>query len=131
MMKVKRLIITGLVMWVLILTVFIALLMLPITQGSPVLQNTVLFVLVAPIALLGAKLYYQSNDQSSGIQVGIALVAVSLIMDAIVTTPFIIIPQGGSYLEFYTSGILWLVVAENIAIVYLYQRFSIRRHADF
>lgn len=130
-MKVKRLIITGLVMWVLILTVFIALLMLPITQGSPVLQNTVLFVLVAPIALLGAKLYYQSNDQSSGIQVGIALVAVSLIMDAIVTTPFIIIPQGGSYLEFYTSGILWLVVAENIAIVYLYQRFSIRRHADF
>lgn len=129
-MKAKRLIITGLMMWVLILTVFIVLLMLPITKDSPALQNTVLCVLVAPIALLGAKLYYQSNDQSSGIQVGIALVAVSLIMDAIITTPFIIIPQGGSYLEFYTSGILWLVVAENIAIVYLYQRLNIRSLSD-
>jgi len=52
------------------------------------------------------------------------MVVTALILDAIINVPFIIIPHGGSYLEFFTSVMLWDIVIEYLLIIFLYWRIK-------
>lgn len=50
----------------------------------------------------------------------------ALILDALITVPFIEIPNGRSYQSFYTYPLLWLLVVINIATVYTFWRLKIK-----
>jgi len=64
--------------------------------------------------------------KTNGLIVGLIMVVTALILDAIINVPFVIIPPGGSYLEFFTSTILWDIVIEYIVIIFLYWRIKVK-----
>ncbi|MCC9071078.1 DUF5367 domain-containing protein [Flavobacterium sp. F-65] len=56
------------------------------------------------------------------------IVTTALLLDALITAPFAIIPNHGSYHRFFTSKLLWILVAENLTIVYFYWKLKIKSH---
>ncbi len=66
------------------------------------------------------------RDKTNGLIVGLTMVITALILDAIINVPFVIIPHGGSYLEFFTSVMLWDIVIKYIVIIFLYWRIKVK-----
>jgi hypothetical protein len=90
------------------------------------LQALIVAVLIIPFAIFGASVYYKNGNNDNGFVLGIKMVITALILDALITVPFVVIPTGGSYLSFYTFPLLWLLVAVNMATVYLYWKLKVK-----
>lgn len=121
-MNVPRAILTGAFVWVLVLTSFIVVSMLPGIKDSLNKQGIIVGLLLIPYALTGAYLYYKNGNKANGWKVGAVMTATALLGDALVTVPFVEMPNGGSYASFFTSPVLWLLVAVNISTVFFYWR---------
>lgn len=124
-MKKFRAILTGALVWVFIFISFTILGTIPTIKDSMNLQALIVAVFIIPFAIFGASVYYKNGNNDNGFVLGIKMVITALILDALITVPFVVIPTGGSYLSFYTFPLLWLLVAVNIATVYLYWKLKV------
>lgn len=70
--------------------------------------------------ILGAKIYYKKTLKTHGLLLGIAMSATALILDVLITVPFVEIPNGRSYYSFFSSPVLWLLATINALSVYFY-----------
>lgn len=126
-MKIQRVIFTGLFNWVTALSVFIALMFLPFTKNSLMLQNLFFVIAIAIFAYLSAVLYYKNGHSGNGLLVGLMHLIIPLLMDSLITIPFILIPYGSSYLEFFTNPILLPITAEVLVITYVYWKLKVKQ----
>lgn len=124
-MNIFRAIIAGAIVWAFVISTFVLLGFLPSVKDSLNLQGTIVGVLIVPFASLGAFLYYRNGNRDKGLPVSILMVATALLLDALVTVPFVEIPNGGSYQSFYSSPVLWILVAINVATVFLYWKKAV------
>jgi hypothetical protein len=121
-----RAILTGALVWIFILIAFICLGYVPILKDSLNLQALIVGILIIPFALFGASIYYKNGNKDNGAVLGVKMVVTALLLDALITVPFVEIPNGGSYHSFYTYPLLWLLVAINIATVYFYWKIKMK-----
>ena len=75
--------------------------------------------------IFGAKIYFRKTSQTNGLLLGIAMSATALILDVLITVPFVEIPNGRSYYSFFTSPVLWLLATINALAVYFYWKKKI------
>ena len=125
-MKLIRAVVSGLIIWTLIFIVFTVMSFIPVIKDSEIQQNMLLWVCLIPITILGVQFYYKKEKKTNGIFIGLIIVAMSLILDASITVPYVIIPKGGSYYEFFTSPLLWITGAEIIIVSFLYWKNKIK-----
>ncbi len=126
-MKITRAILSGGVAWMCVFTTFIILSFIPGIKDSEVQQGFVIGILLIPFASIGAALYYKKGDNTNGFKVGLVMVFTALLLDVIITVPFVEIPyNGGSYFKFFTNPLLWFLVLENLAVVYFYWRLKVK-----
>jgi hypothetical protein len=85
------------------------------------------YIIMIPLALLCAWLYYKSQDKINGFLLGLFLVAVGIILDIIITVPFFIIPAGGNYATYFSQTFLLIGLLEGIVIVGLYDLIRKRK----
>ncbi len=115
----------GVLVWALVFTAFSILAFVPVVKDSLDLQASILAVLIVPFATLGATLYYKNGNHDHGLKVGLISVVIALSLDALITVPYIEIPNGGSYQSFFGYPLLYLLVAVNILTFYLYWRLKV------
>ncbi len=115
-MKIIRAIVSGIIIWVLIFTVFTAMSFIPVVKDSELQQNMLLWIILIPITLLGVKFYYKKGFKTNGLLIGLIIVVTSLILDALITLPYVIIPNNGNYYDFYTSPFLLITIIEIITV---------------
>lgn len=126
-MKITRAILVGSIVWMFVLTAFTILSFVPGIQDSEIQQRFIIGILLIPFALLGAALYYKKGDNANGFKVGLVMVFTALLLDVIITVPFVVIPySAGSYFKFFTNPLLWFLVLENLAVVYFYWRLKVK-----
>ncbi len=125
-MKYFRAISTGAFVWLLIFTAFAILGFIPLLKDSLNLQALVVGILIVPFAILGTTIYYKNGSRASGMTVGIIMALTALLLDALITVPFVEIPKGGSYLNFFSFPLLWMLVFINIATVYFFWKYFIK-----
>lgn len=126
-MNIVRASIIGSIVWVAIFSLFTLLSFIPITKDSQTLQATIIGICIVPLAYFGAKAYYKKGYGGNGFVIGFIMVSVALILDALITVPLVEIPyNGGDYLTFFSSPILWILVAINIAVIYSYWKTKIQ-----
>lgn len=119
-MKILRAILSGVITWALIFVLW------PIIMSTPVLkdlgnwQYLIHYIALVPIVILGAYYYYKSGDKVNGFILGLIMLATGQILDAIITVPFFIIPQGSSYTKFFINPLIWIGFVEFVVITYLY-----------
>ena len=108
-MKLLRAILSGVLVWILIFSVFTAISFIPGIKDSPIQQGLVIGLLLIPFASFGAAIYYKSGDKTNGLVIGTLMIIVALILDAVVTVPLVEIPyNGSSYSQFFTNPLLIL-----------------------
>ena len=74
----------------------------------------------------GAYFYYKNGAKTNGLTLGIVMSFTALILDALITVPYVEIPNGRSYQSFFLSPFLWLLALVNVITVYSLWRVKIR-----
>jgi len=126
-MKTIRTILTGTLVWFLIFSVFTVMSFIPGIKELEILQGFIIAAFIIPFASMGAAIYYKKGDKTNGFIIGSMMVLTALILDALVTVPFVEIPyNGSSYSKFFTNPLLWILVLENIAVIYFYWKIKVK-----
>lgn len=122
-----RAILAGALVWVFVFTSFVILGFLPIIKDSQNLQALLVCVFIIPFTIFVASIYYKNGNNNNGFVVGLKMVVTALILDALITVPFVVIPDGGSYCSFFTYPLLWVLVIVNLSTVYFYWKLKVLR----
>jgi hypothetical protein len=120
-MKLVRGILLGALLWAFI---FIEISVTMI--GLHLSTNTVWmihYLLLIPVVILLSYFYYKSKDMVNGFLLGLVFVVTGVILDMVTTVPLFIIPQGGTFMTYFTDTYLLIGLAESFVIVGLYDLF--------
>lgn len=123
-MKTKRAILLGIVIWIIAVLFYSISYYVPILEDADTQANIVLFVTVIPLVWLGCYFYYKKDNKTHGFKVGQTMLLTSVALDALITVPLFLIPNGGSHYSFFTSLGFWIIAFEFliVAILYWYAR---------
>ena len=124
--KVKAIIIGGFI-WILGASFYTASYFIPFLDDLEVQANLVLAISLIPNAWLGASIYYRQGANTHGLKLGAIVVLTAILLDAIITVPYLIIPNGGSYQGFFGAPAFWLIVVEYLLIVFGYWYFKVNQ----
>lgn len=119
-MNTLRALLVGAALWAMIFIEWSILMFTPGVAEMEWMQFTIFYLLLIPISLFGAWLFYKKESSMNGFLAGLLMLVAGIVLDAIITLPLFIIPQGGSYLEFYTAPLMLIGFVEMILVVGLY-----------
>ena len=124
-LNLKHTLISSLVVYILGITAYVGSFFVPII-GDPEFQaNLVLMITIAPAAFLGAQLYYRKGHMTHGFILGCAMFIGAIILDAVITVPVFIIPNGGNHISFFGDPGFWLIGLEYVAVVAAYWKIRV------
>ncbi len=126
-MNIKRAILSAIIIWTLGVSVYIGSFFIVLMEDPEFQANLLLTLAVIPIAVFGANFYYKKWDNTNGFKLGIVMFITAMALDALITVPILIIPEGGSYLTFFIDPGFWLIAVEYILVVGLYWRLRVSR----
>ena len=119
-MKHLRAIGIGIIIWIIGVSVFTLSSYISILEDAKQQANMLLFTAVMPLVWFGAKQYYKKDANTHGYWVGQTFFLTATALDALITVPVFVIPNGGSYYQFFTDLGFWLIGFEFLAITVLY-----------
>ena len=125
-MKTIRAILTGTIIWILGVGVFVTSFYIPLIENLELQSNLALALTLIPLGWMGAKNYHAKYPNSSGFRLAAIMVGTAVLLDALVTVPVLIIPVGGNYGSFFGSASFWLIALEYFTVVMLYSYFHFR-----
>jgi hypothetical protein len=103
-----------------------------ISEQIPILKNNfntqILIILIISIlcSITTTHFYYKYNSKTNGLILGIAISLTALILDVLITVPYVEIPNGRSYQSFFSSPLLWLLVFTNTITVFSFWKMKIK-----
>lgn len=123
-MKTIKAILIGTGIWGVAVAFFTLSYFLPILSDLDQQANLVLLVTVLPLVWIGSRLYYK-NSTANGFKLGATFFLVAAILDALITVPLFIIPNGGDHLTFFTDPGFWIIALELVGVAVLYYYIKI------
>jgi hypothetical protein len=124
-MKLLKAITIGIFIWFLGASFYTASYLFPFLDDVELQANLTLAIAMIPNAWLGARLYYKWQRNFNGLKLGLIVLVTAILMDALITVPLFILPEGGSYLGFFGVASFWLIAAEYLLVVYGYWKLKI------
>lgn len=125
-MKTTRVITIAIIIWILGVSCFVLGTYLPFLEDKDLQANITLLVAIFPIVWFASHFYYRKDKQTSGFIIGLVFFLISGILDALVTVPLLIIPQGASYSDFFTDPGFWAIGALFVLITAAYWRLKVK-----
>lgn len=119
-MKTIRAILIGIAIWVLAVSIYTLSFEFQILEDPNQQANMVLFTAVLPLVWLGSYIYYKKGSKTHGYFLGQVFLLVAAILDAIVTVPLFVIPNGGNHYTFFTDPGFWIIALELVGVAVLY-----------
>jgi hypothetical protein len=121
-MRPLRVIGIGIIIWIIGVSLFTLSFYIPLLDDAEKQANTVLLISVPLLVWLGSKQYFKKGSHTSGYTVGLGFFLTSMTLDAAITVPVFIIPNGGSYHQFFTDIGFWLIGLEFLIVATLYRK---------
>ena len=119
-------ILAGVFVWICVSLSFYVLELIPSLEDSFSAQALIVMICISLYAYLGAQFYYKKGDQTNGMLVGGIMAGTALLLDILITVPFVEIPNGRNYQSFFSSPVLWILVMVTVFTVYFYWRKKIK-----
>ena len=119
-MNQLRAISIGIIIWIIGVSVYTLSSYISILDDAEQQANMLLFLSIIPLAWFGAKQYYKKEENTHGYWVGQTFFLTAIALDALITVPVFIIPNGGSYYQFFTDLGFWIIGLEFLAVTILY-----------
>ncbi len=119
-LNMKRALLSSLVVYIIGITAFVSSYFVTISDDADLQANYALMIVILPAALIGAHLYYREGFDTNGFILGAVMFLGAMILDAIITVPLFIIPNGGDYFSFFGEPGFWLIAIEYLSVVVAY-----------
>jgi len=119
-LQIKNIFISAVIVWTLGVVAFVASYLVPVMSDPDLQANWVLSLVLIPTAALGAHIYYRKGYKTNGFGLGAIMFLMTMILDALITVPVLIMPNGGNYISFFTDPGFWLIAVEYISVVAAY-----------
>lgn len=119
-MKTIRAILIGIGIWGLAVSCYTLSFQFQFHEDPNQQANMVLFTVVIPLVWLGAAIYYNRGSHIHGAFVGLIFLLVAALLDAVITVPLFIVPNGGNHYSFFTDPGFWIIALELIGVAILY-----------
>jgi hypothetical protein len=126
-LNLKHVILSSLVVYILGILAFVGSYFVPIMDDPDLQANIVLMAAIIPAACFGAYLYYQRGNTTHGFVLGFTMFSGAIVLDAIITVPVFIIPNGGNHLTFFGDPGFWLIGVEYVAVVAAYWKLKVAK----
>ncbi|NNF32933.1 MAG: DUF5367 family protein [Saprospiraceae bacterium] len=101
----KSALISSLIVYAIAIIAFVASYFYPVMDDADLQANYVLSFVIIPAAFIGAHIYYRKGHLTNGIVLGLIMFLIAIVLDALITVPFFIIPYGGDYISFFTDRV--------------------------
>lgn len=125
-MKISRAIAAGTLVWVMIFALFTLMSFIPVVKDSELQQNMMVYVFLIPFVSIGSAFYYKKGHKAtSGFITGVIMATTGLVLDSIITVPFIIVPAGGTYVSFFLNPLLAITIIVFLAVAYFYWKIKV------
>jgi hypothetical protein len=108
------------IIWIIGVSLYSFSYFIPIFENAELQANLILTLAAIPLVWFGTKAYYKKTNRTNGLLVGLTFFLTAALLDAVITVPYLIIPNGGSYKQFFTDLSFWLIGLEFIIIATLY-----------
>jgi hypothetical protein len=129
-MKQLRTIGIGILIWITGVSIYTLSFYIPILEDPEFQANILLSLGILPVVWFGAKQYYKTKSAAKGYWLGLAFFLTAAVLDALITVPLLIVPNGGTYHSFFTAAGFWLIGIEFIIMTtaYWYSRVQSRKN---
>ena len=125
-MKIIRTILIGIAIWFLAVGAFTLSFFIPWLNDVELQANLFVGLALIPLTWYGAQFYYLAEQKTTGLKVGLIMLLTGVILDAAITVPFLVIPAGGSFYQFFTDLSFWIIALEYLLMVSLYYRIKVK-----
>lgn len=102
---------------------------IPVLEDPDLQANIVLMAVIIPAAYLGAILYYRRGHTTHGLILGTAMFTGAILLDAVITVPVFIIPNGGDHFSFFGDPGFWLIGLEYVAVVVAFWQLRLAKNS--
>ena len=123
-------IISGTIAWLCVVLTFYVLENIPFVQKSSTVLAVIAAFSIVLYAWFAAVFYYKKAEKKFGLQAGIVITATALILDTLITVPFIEIPKGSSHQTFFSNPLLWILAIINVITVFVYWKLNFASRQD-
>ncbi len=130
-MKFFRAIIIGVLIWIFGVSAFSLSFLVSILENAQQQANLVLVLAVVSLVWFGSKLYFLTGNKAKGLWLGLTFFSIAALLDALITVPFLVVPSGGSYLEFYTDPGFWCIGLLFLGVPSLYRHLYVKHNTEF
>ena len=111
---------SAIIVWVLGVSAYVSSYFIPILDNPDAQASWVLIIALIPATILGAHFYYRRGYKTNGLLLGSFMFLITILLDACITVPVFIIPNGGSHLTFFGELEFWLIGLEYITLISIY-----------
>lgn len=124
--KIVYSIIYGILVWALGVSFYLLSFSISILENQNLQSNIVLVFAIILSACVGTYLYYKKNYIKPS-SLALSFVMVAAILDSLITVPVFIIPNGGSYSEFFGDPMFYILIVEFYFIVMYFGNYLIKK----
>ena len=119
-------IVYGVLVWILGLSFYLVSFYIPVLENSELQSNIVLATAIIPCASLGTYLFYKKSYRKPSL-LALTFIAVSIVLDSLITVPLFIIPNGGSFSDFFGDPMFYILVVEFYFIVLYFGNYLTKK----
>lgn len=124
-MSTLRAIGAGVIVWILIFTLFTVMSFVPGLNESETKQYFVLFIAMILFVGIGAAFYYKGGLPTHGLAIGMVMALTAIVLDAVITVPLVMWPLNKTHLDLFANPLFVTTFFEYLAIVFLYWRLKV------
>lgn len=116
----------AILVWILGVSCYYLSSLLTILENTNLQSNIALALAIVPCACLGTYLFYKRRFIKPSL-LALIFIGVSILLDVLVTVPLFIIPNGGSFSDFFGDALFYTLVVEFYFIVLYFGKHITRR----
>lgn len=122
-MNIKRAFFSTLIIWVLGVSAYVGSYFMTILEDPNLQANFILLIALIPSTMVGANFYYKKATAQNGWVLGLVMFSFTILLDAAITVPVFIIPEGGNHISFFTDPGFWLIGLVYVSVIGLFSLF--------
>lgn len=119
-------IVCAMLVWLLGVSFYLISFYVPVLENTELQSNITLALAIIPSSCLGTYLFYKKS-YIKPTALALTFVIVAIVLDVLITVPVFIIPNGGSYSDFFGDPMFYTLVVEFYFIVLYFGKYLTKK----
>lgn len=119
-------IVFAMLVWLLGVSFYLISFYVPVLENTELQSNITLALAIIPSSCLGTYLFYKKS-YIKPTALAFTFVIMAIVLDVLITVPVFIIPNGGSYSDFFGDPMFYTLVVEFYFIVLYFGKYLTKK----